>query len=282
VQEEEGAFAASRQSRERAVQVAQQHGFRALEALLTSCLGWMDFLSGDWPVARLRFEQGFAIYREGGHTEGNWVLQDNLGTLCLAEGADAEAALHLEGCERALQAARVAHAPMRFHVPRILAERDLLAGQPERARDRLAPLLDSLAPDAVEGMPLLHMLAWALHDLGEVDAAAALAKRAVGMAREMGARLLLVDTLRVATMIAVRQERWDAAAEMLQEGLSLAQDMGYPYGEARLLQVAGDLHAHMGQPDLARERLQDALTIARQLGARRVMEQAAHAIEMLR
>jgi tetratricopeptide (TPR) repeat protein len=171
---------------------------------------------------------------------------------------------------------------MRFHVPRILAERDLLAGQPELARARLALLLAGLAPDAVEGMPLLHMLAWALHDLGQVDAAAALAARGVRMARERGARLLLVDTLRVAALIAVRQERWDAAAGWLQEGVSLAREIGYPYGEARLLQVAGDLYVQMGQPELARERLEAALALATRLGARRVVAQATHAISLLR
>jgi hypothetical protein len=81
-------------------------------------------------------------------------------------------------------------------------------------------------------------------------------------------QVLLVDALRVAALVAIRQRHWDGAAAALQEGLALARQLGYPYGEALLLQVSGDLCAQTDQPEPARARQAEALAIFRRLGAR--------------
>jgi hypothetical protein len=149
----------------------------------------------------------------------------------------------------------------------VLAERDLLVGQPEVARSRLAPVLDPDAPYEEDVTPMLPLMAWALLDLGEVDEASDVAARAVTQAREMGGQVVLVDALRVAAMVMARQGRWEEAEGALAEGLLLARRLGYPHGEARLLQVDGEVHAQRGQRELAHERLAAALAIFRRLGA---------------
>jgi hypothetical protein len=84
--------------------------------------------------------------------------------------------------------------------------------------------------------------------------------------------VLLVDALRVAAMVAVRQGRWGEAEGALAEGLALAMRIGYPYGEARLLLVSGESSAQMDQPGPARERLEAASAIFARLGAHKYLE----------
>jgi tetratricopeptide (TPR) repeat protein len=115
-------------------------------------------------------------------------------------------------------------------------------------------------------------MAWALLDMGEVDEAAEVAAQAVSRSREQGRLVLLVDALRVAALVAARQERWEEAEGACQEGLSLARQLGYPYGEARLLQVYGEQRAQIGQPEPARERLEAARAVFGRLGAHKDVE----------
>jgi tetratricopeptide (TPR) repeat protein/transcriptional regulator with XRE-family HTH domain len=264
-----GSFAASRQIMERVLLLAERHGFRMMVAYATVWCGWSAFYTGEWIAARRDFERAAAISREVGPFFGSFYPPLGLGMLCLAEGAQAEASLHLEECERLLGSGGDAY--MRRQVAWVLAERHLLEGYPQEARVHLAPLLVQGALEE-DTAPSLHLMAWALLDLGEVDEAAEVAWQAVARARDQGRQPLLVDALRVAAMVAARQGRWEEAEEMLQEGPALARRLGYPYGEARLLQVYGGLHVQLGQSEPARERLEAARAIYQRLGARKDLE----------
>jgi hypothetical protein len=127
-----------------------------------------------------------------------------------------------------------------------------------------ACLADALAAPAARGAGRAAL--WL--DLGEVAEAAELVSGAVARARAQGMQVLLVDALRVAALVATRQERGDEAACALQEGLTLARQLGYPYGEALLLQVAGALAAQTEGPETAGARRAEALALFRRLGAR--------------
>jgi tetratricopeptide (TPR) repeat protein len=271
-----GAFATARHATERALTLAERHGFRMVETLATTRRGWIAFASGAWAAARRDFERGVVIGREMGRFWASVFAPLGLGALSLAEGLDAEATRHLEQCEGQLHAGEQASLGLKVvgqRVVVVLAERDLLAGRPEMARTRLAPLLDPDARQEEDVTPVLPLMAWALLDVGEVSEAADLVSRAVIQAREEDKRVLLIDALRVAAMIAARQGRWGEAEIALADGLSHARRLGYPYGEARLLQVHGEVLAQTDQPMPAQEQLEAALAIFRQLGARR---DAAH------
>jgi hypothetical protein len=162
-----------------------------------------------------------------------------------------------------------------------MAERDLLAGQPDRARARLLPLLDRPGLQELYVTNLLPLLAWAHLELGEMAAAAELVAQASARGRAQDNKLALVDALRVAAMVALHQERWAEAESALEEGLDLARAMPHPYAEARLLHLSGDLHGQQGETALARERLEAALAIFQRLGARQDLERVERAIEEL-
>jgi tetratricopeptide (TPR) repeat protein len=279
-----GAFAAARQSIERALHLAERHGFRSAIAVSLRRRAGIAFLTGEWGAARQDFEHAAAVGREVGVFFGSVYVPAGLGLLALAEGADAEAAEHLAECERLLQSALDANAGLGLVGPLaifVLAERDLLAGQPNLARARLAPLFEPDTPQADDVAPMLRLLAWTLLDLGELDEAAEAASQAVAQARDTGRQVLLVDALRVAAMVAARRGRWAEARGAIEEGLSLARQMSYPYGEARLLLASGELHAQAGQPEPPRKRLEAALAIFRRLGARKDMERVEQLLAAL-
>jgi tetratricopeptide (TPR) repeat protein/transcriptional regulator with XRE-family HTH domain len=282
-QMELGLFVAARQAVERALQLAQRQGFRVADALLTMQRGWVAFHTGAWVAARRDLERAVAIGHEIGPFSNSVCVLLSLGELCLAEGAEAEAARNLEACERLLHAGEEVHTGIDVGcwLASVLAERDLLAGEPAAARARLAPWLDPDMPEEDDVAPALPLMAWALLALGALGEAAEVACQAVARARDQGRQVLLVDALRVAAMVAIRRGRWEEAEGALAEGLSLTQQLGYPYGEARLLQVYGDWHAQRGQLEPARERLAAALAIFQRLGARTAAEHAEQAVAAL-
>jgi hypothetical protein len=153
----------------------------------------------------------------------------------------------------------------------LLAELDLLEGRPDSARIRIFLLSPAVYRDGVFEEIAPHgygsLLALAHLELGNVAEAERVVDETIGRARTRQAQPGLVEALRVAALIALRQGRPTDAAAYLDEALPLARAMPYPYAEARLLQVDARRHAECGELELARERLAAALAIFRRLGA---------------
>jgi tetratricopeptide (TPR) repeat protein len=149
---------------------------------------------------------------------------------------------------------------------RMLAEVDLHKGDPISAQTRLLPLLDRQGLVELDVNPVLPLLVWAHLDLGEVEAAEALATQTVTRLREHHDHFDLVDALRMQAAVWIRQERWDEAETDLDEALTLARAMPYPYAEAKALATYGDLMIARGQPARASDHYTAALSILRPLG----------------
>jgi tetratricopeptide (TPR) repeat protein len=202
-----------------------------------------------------------------------------LGLLRFGEGRWEEARTYLE--DSVAVAARVGQQPAEPYAPSLLAECDLLAGQPAQARRRLEPLVDAARQTGVDSTLFLSPLAWAHLDMGDVAGAAALLGEVTVTARAQNDRLVLVDALRIQAMVAGRQGQWEAAVASLDEGLTLARSMPYPYAEGRLLLVYSELHIEQREPARACERLEGALAIFRRLGACKDIELARQALAAL-
>src|SRR5262249_49196962 len=133
-----------------------------------------------------------------------------------------------------------------------LAERDLLGGHPETARERLAPLLDRFpGQEEADVIPLLPLVAWAHLEMGGEDTAAEVVSPCLGRALASGHRLALPDALRVQALLALRQRRWDEARGVLEQALALVRTMPYPYAEAKALYVYGLLYLESDEPERA-------------------------------
>ena len=262
-----GSFVASTQVAERGLQLAERHGFRVATVHLTLWRGWSAFYSGAWAAARRDYEQAAAMDREIGPSFSSYVAPLSLATLCLAEGAEAEAGQHLDASAGLLHCA--AGPDVHLRVQCALAEHDLRADRPADARARLASLLTADMTHEEDVTPALPLLANALLDLGDIGEAERVAGQAVARAREQGRQGLLVDALRILALVAIRQGRRPEAAGAVEEGWALARHIGYPYGEARLLHVSGAVLVQIGRPEAARECFEIALALVRQLGAQR-------------
>jgi transcriptional regulator with XRE-family HTH domain/tetratricopeptide (TPR) repeat protein len=166
----------------------------------------------------------------------------------------------------------------------LLAERDLLAGQPATTLARLVALREHSDPQGryIDDLPV--WLAWAKAELGDLAEARALITQAITAMRADNRQVALMDGLRVQALVAMKQERWTEAGTALAEGVAVARGIGYPYAEGRLLHLRGVLHgARAGFQRIAQagEPLQAALAIFQRLGARRDAAEVALALQAL-
>jgi tetratricopeptide (TPR) repeat protein/transcriptional regulator with XRE-family HTH domain len=268
---------------ERALLAAERRGDPVLMASSIMQVGWIAVLCGDWDRARGYYAQAQAIHRRicldprscevGG-------LMVALGQLRQREGAWEEAFHYLEE-GRIIFTPQGKRSGLRW-AQSLLAERDILAGQPEAARTRLLPLLDRWGvEEQMVTICVLPVLAWAHLELGDMDQAVRTVGDAIRRARAGMYQVYLVDALRVQALVAMRQGQWDVAERALEEGLRLAHSIPHPYAEGRLLHVYGAMHVQKADPAPARERLEAALTIFRRLGARKDVERVEQEIGAL-
>jgi tetratricopeptide (TPR) repeat protein len=248
-----------------ALALAEQLGDPGHVAFTLALRGWLAVLGGDWQGARADLEQALALSRQverSALTAYPLILQARLSLVAddrATAAAVAQEALALAEGHDDLQALRWAST--------VMAELDVREGRPAAASARLLPLLDGPGLLDCDVPLLLPVLAWAQLEQDQVAQAAAAVDQALARARPEEMRLVLVEALRVAALIAIRQGRWAEAERSLEEGIALARSMPYPYAEARLLAVAGRRHAALGASGPARERLEAALATFRRLGA---------------
>jgi tetratricopeptide (TPR) repeat protein len=154
------------------------------------------------------------------------------------------------------------------YAARVLAERDIVAGAPERARLALEPLLDRPGLRELDVAYILPTLAWAYLAHGDVAAARRHVGQALSRASAQGNRLVWHDALRIHGLTLAREGAWDDAAAALNEGLRMASAMPYPFAEARFWQAIASVERRQGERAQAQAALRRAADILRRLGAR--------------
>lgn len=261
-----GELARAAAESQRALALAEETGDPLIIGLMVFRLGMDRFALGAWEGARKDFARAAAIVRQVGASWLTPYAATGRGLLALAEGQmEAAGALlgeagALAGRSGDLQALRWAESA--------LAERDLLAGNPVAARDRLAPLLDRGGQREGLVTYLLPLAAWAALDSGDPAEADALIRACIERAASGGLRLALPDALRVRALAALRAGQPDEAATALDEALAICRAMPYPYAEARALYTYGLTELQRGAPERAREQLEVARAICARLGER--------------
>jgi tetratricopeptide (TPR) repeat protein/transcriptional regulator with XRE-family HTH domain len=266
----QGEIARSSAAFDRAVAAAERLGDPDQIAHLWSQRGMPAFYAGRWNQARADFERGLVLTRQVEASSKLVYALSWQGQMLFRAGEWETAVPYLE--EGVALAARNAERQGLRTMQTLLAERDLLEGRPDVARDRLIPLCDRPGLEEQDVTLLLPTLGWAYLELGDMAAAEEVATQAVRRARSQTIRVALVEALWVQAMLAIRQEQWAAATCALEAGLEMAQAMPYPYAEGRLLHVYGQMHLQLGEPAQAREWLEAALAIFRRLGARKDVE----------
>jgi transcriptional regulator with XRE-family HTH domain/tetratricopeptide (TPR) repeat protein len=263
----------------RALEVAERRGDPAHIVLALCRQATGTFYTGDWERTRADLERAAQISREIGPSWFAPLPLRGRAFLCLAEGAWEEAAAHLEQAQA--QAEGSGDVESQRIIERALAEADVLAGKPERARARLLHLLEW--PDFPDShrIEVLPVLAQAHLDMAAVTEARRVADQAVQGARSGTQPLLIVEALRVHALVTLAQGQWTETARSLDEALTCAQALCWPYAEARLLTVYGRLHVATGETETARERLQAAQAVFQRLGARADLAATRHILAAL-
>jgi tetratricopeptide (TPR) repeat protein/transcriptional regulator with XRE-family HTH domain len=253
-------------SLDQAIALDERLGDPAEMAYLLYVRGLNAFALGEWQQARPDFERAATLVGSIGQFWHATYPPHGLGLLCLAEGRQEEAAHYLT---EALRLAQRNHDMQALcWVKAALAEWDLLAGRPEAARVRLAPLRDAPGLIVSNSGESLALLAWAYLEVGEVGQAQALLAQVLRTARQARMGPTLVQALRVQALAWSKEERWQEAEQALQEALTLCRRMATPYAEAKTLSVAGLVSRERREFELARQRFEAALTILQRLGER--------------
>jgi tetratricopeptide (TPR) repeat protein len=263
----------------RVLALAEQVGDPSLIASALNVHGYNAFLLGEWRQARADFERAVALMRQAGLPWDAPYPLFNLGTQLMLEGNWEAAAPYFDEAialaerNQTLVALRWAQCT--------LAERELVLRQPERARDRLAPLVEGR--ELAEGgmIFLLTDLAWAYLELGEDAQAQQMLEQVIASATQQRLRPVLVGALLVQARLAARGKRWEEVERVLEETLALARDMPSPYAEAKALYTAGLIAWQQGKTAQAREHYGAALRILNCLGERLYAEQTKQALAQL-
>lgn len=253
----------SRVYHERAVEVAEQLGdpqeisHRAVEA------AYCTFLIGDWNHSRAYAERAVTSAMDLDNLRVFLQPLYALGELSLYTGAWEDAAGYLQECITIAE-----HLRLTDHlreVQALLAEKDLLEGNPPAGLDRLRPLLDT--PGWEQHLNFLFLLASTRLEVGDLKGAEEAITKAVAEATRQRVPVGLVDALRIQGAIAGRRGAWEEAGSRLGRAIQLAHDITYPWAEARALYEFGLVFARKGEHDRAREHLEAASAIFATLGA---------------
>src|SRR5579885_2867191 len=209
VYEQRGEFARRRRGLARVLEINERREARVWLPSIMADDARVLFFRGEWPAARRELERALALGRAVNLAGCVAPPLLELGWLCLAEGAWAEACGYLDeaiavaSAEGDLSRLRAAHS--------VRAECDIRLGQAGRACERLTPLLDGPALREWGVQMVVPVLAWALLECGD-GAARELLAHGIARARSREDRLTLVDLLRVQALVEQRQGRWAEAA----------------------------------------------------------------------
>jgi tetratricopeptide (TPR) repeat protein len=248
---------------ERACEAAGQLGWPALMAYQWFCRGYTAFYRGEWAEAQAHCEQAVALGQESGGIWGVGYPAFGCGHLALVQGKQEAATQHFE--EATAYAERSHDLRLLRSIQRVLAEQDLLFGQPEAARTRLLPLLDQADQEELGATELLPLLAWATLDSGDDAEAEVLLSTCLRRMQEQEAHIVVPDVLCVQARLERQRERWTEAEAALDEALTLCRSMAYPYAEVKVLYECGLLHMQQGEAKPACECFDAALAICSRL-----------------
>jgi tetratricopeptide (TPR) repeat protein len=277
----QGDFDAALRHFGRTLELAERLGARSRVGAETSNLSEVLFYLGDWERACGHAERAVAIARSESFGLKSPYFQyadvfRRLGMIHAATGHWDDA---LPLVEESVALAEGIPYPEAVRSGRaILAERDLLRGDPGAALARLEPLVARSDPEELGAVRLLPYLAWARLELGDADRAEEAALGGVALARTQDHNLALVDLLRVLGMTMSRRRRWGGAQRAFEEAVSVARAIGYRYAEARALYEWGLADAGGPKGRQARYRLEESARIFQVLGSLPYAELAQKAL----
>lgn len=268
-----GEFAQCRSYLSRVIELQRKRESPAMIAFAQAVLGMTEFYEGDWIKARSTVAQAVGLIRD---LPRSWQVPFVLGYAGLVEmaaGSRTEATMYLE---QAISLGVPDHVALPL-AHQVLAEREILDGDPDAARARLERLPGEASLWTLMMRPTL---AWAQLETGDAAAADDGMTRLISNdAAQM--RLLLADAMRLQAVAHFRQGRAEEAEEAFEGAIALARSMPYPQAEGRALYEMGQMHAQLGDREAGRKLLMAAADIFAQVGAADDAKRAQRALTAL-
>jgi tetratricopeptide (TPR) repeat protein len=272
-----GDLQASREYSERALDLARRVGDPLAIPNALHQLASALFLLGDWPVARMHLESARALAQSIDAATPLLYILSSLGHLTVCEGDwDAGEEL-LQEAGKVVQETDVRDSNLMQH--QFLANLDLLRGHPQKAVQRLTPLLERSSDEEMWSTPLVPLLACAYLGLGDIDRAEMFVRDSLRRAERDSNRLDLVQGLFALAGVREKEGRADEARAALQDALRHARDMSFPAAQAEALFRLGSLELECGDSGAARTSLTSAREIWERLGARKDLERVDEALQ---
>jgi tetratricopeptide (TPR) repeat protein/transcriptional regulator with XRE-family HTH domain len=264
--ESRGEFGKSVPMMDRALEVAGQLGDPVQQALLMCNRGQSAFYVGRWDEACIYHEKAVAVMSLLETSLVSSYPHGGLGLLHLVQGRTELGLHHLHTLQAASQAGGDIGAQR--YVTCILAEHEMLEGNPEGALALLQPLLDRPGHEEKGVVKLLPLVAWAYHVLGNAKNAERTIEEWMRRVSRHDMTRQRADGLRIKAMIAQSGCQTNLARNTLEEALSLCETMSYPYGKAKTLYIYGLVLKEQAEVPFAREYLEMAQAILQELGER--------------
>jgi tetratricopeptide (TPR) repeat protein/transcriptional regulator with XRE-family HTH domain len=255
---------------ERGLALSRRLGNPAQTVFMMVALARNYLYRGNWERARAYTEEAVQVNAELGTS---WVAPYPVigrGRLLLLGGEWECAQAELEHGLAIAEAN--ADRQAREHARRLLAELDLMRGDPERAADHLAALgvtADGECANDGTPLPVLLTLARTQAALGSVTDALATVARVFEEADSAGEMLVAADALPLQATLLASAGDWAGAEKAYARGLELCRGFPYPYGEAQTLEAGARLFASRGMREQKHDLLREAEIIYHRLGATR-------------
>ncbi len=270
-----GDFIKDRVYFERMLAVAERRGDRGQIVLGLIALSGNAYLTGSWEKSSAYLDRADAILSTLSTTRVSGWPSGARAWLELRKGNLDRATTLAE--ETLAFAQSVEDVDWQRLAARVLAERDVLLGEPRQALSRLEPFMATGKSEYDPGF--MRTLARVQLELGDLAAAHVASERAIAQATAMKDQPELVECLIVHGAVLSMQARFDEAQQIFDYALSGARRMPFPLGEALVLQETGIMMLARGDREAAHARFEVSHALFDGLGARLESERVLRFME---
>jgi tetratricopeptide (TPR) repeat protein len=278
---QEGRHSEARESAEKCLAIASQHGEKRQEALALYLLGYLNYREGELDLAEEQYEASKDTYQRINDEVGIAFCLCRLGVLTQSKG-DYQAAQVL--FQKSLEIfEREEHRPGIIKVTHHMSRLARAKGDYDEARTlseealRIARQLGHKEGIAYS----LHQQAVLAKNQNEYDLAEALYEESIQLFKELGFLVDYCSALRNLGWLVFHQGRPDRGRRLLEESLTIAQEIGYRRGVQNGLQLLGELHFSEGHIEQAKERMREALKVALELGDMRSLARSLEHLSLV-
>ncbi len=270
-----GDFIKDRVYFERMLAVAERRGDRGQIVLGLIALSGNAYLTGSWEKSSAYLDRAEAILSTLSTTRVSGWPSGARAWLELRKGNLDRATTLAE--ETLAFAQSVEDVDWQRLAARVLAERDVLLGEPRQALSHLELFMATGKSENDPGF--MRTLARVQLELGDLAAAHVASERAIAQATAMKDQPELVECLIVHGAVLSMQARFDEAQQIFDYALSGARRMPFPLGEALALQETGIMMLARGDREAAHARFEMSHALFDGLGARLESERVLRFME---